>query len=170
MKYTVVPAQVTTVEDKIAGSLSMSQLMLLITPVFFGSALYVLLPPNLHFAPYKILAMLVLLIVCGLSAIRIKGKILLLWAITVARYNLRPRYYLFNKNSLATREEYTARYVLEAAQTVTTEQLAPQLLPDLTVLDKFRIETLLANPAANVAYELTKGGLYVRITEVKEAS
>ena len=40
MRTTVVPAQVTTVEDKIAGNLGLSQLLLLTLPVFGGSALF----------------------------------------------------------------------------------------------------------------------------------
>ena len=78
MKVTIVPAQVTTVEDRIAGNLGLSQLLLLTTPVFSGSLLYVVLPPVFHGAIYKLVLIVALFIICSLMAIRIKGKILLL--------------------------------------------------------------------------------------------
>src|ERR1019366_4023701 len=109
MKVTVVPAQITTIEDRIAGNLSFSQLLLLAAPVFGGSALYIILPPTMHSAPYKLTVIAVLIFLCGLLAIRIKGKILLLWFVVLLRYNLRPRYYIFNKNCLAAREQYTVK-------------------------------------------------------------
>src|SRR5947209_20569411 len=97
MKVTVVPAQVTTVEDRIVGSLGLSQILLLATPVFGGTMLYAILPPNFHSAIYKLIVIALLFATCGLMAIRIRGKILLLWLIVMLRYNLRPRYFVFNK-------------------------------------------------------------------------
>src|SRR5258708_18652430 len=106
MKVTVVPAQVTTIEDRIAGNLGLSQLLLLIAPVFGSSAIYMILPPNMQSAPYKLVLIATLVFVGCLLAIRIKGKILLFWLAIIFRYNLRPKYYVFNKNSLANREQY----------------------------------------------------------------
>src|SRR6266576_4782423 len=98
MRTSIVPAQITTVEDKVAGNLGLTQLLLLAAPVFISTATYIVLPPNLGAAAYKIVMMTVIAVVFGLLAIRIKGKILLLWAIMITRYNLRPRHYIFDKN------------------------------------------------------------------------
>src|ERR1039458_6831582 len=106
MKVTIVPAQVTTVEDRIAGNLRLSQLLLLTTPVFSGSLLYVVLPPVFHGAIYKLVLIVALFIICSLMAIRIKGKILLLWLVVLVHYNLRPRFYVFNKLSTHGREMF----------------------------------------------------------------
>jgi hypothetical protein len=168
MKYTVVPAQVTTVEDRIAGSLAMNQLLLLIAPVFFNSVLYVILPPNLHFAIYKIVFMMILLLLCAISAIRIKGKILILWVVTLAKYNLRPKFYLYNKNSLATREEYADVHVLIEEETEDKKFIKTERLPMLALPDKVKIEAILNNPAAQVRFDIRKGGLNVHLTEVKD--
>jgi hypothetical protein len=169
MKSTVVPAQVTTVEDRIAGSLGMNQLLLLIAPVFFDSALYIILPPNLHFALYKIVVMAILLVLCCISAIRIKGKLVIHWVITIARYNLRPRYYLYNKNSLATREEYVSNQTVEVEVETDDQPTAYQRLEPLPIPDIVRLQAFMDNPAAKLAFETTKqGGLYARITEVKD--
>jgi hypothetical protein len=74
MKITVVPAQVTTVEDKIMGSLSLSQLMILLLPVFIGAALFVILPPAMGSALYKYILIGILAVICMILSIRIKGK------------------------------------------------------------------------------------------------
>ena len=101
MKTTVVPAQVTTVEDRIMGNLGLSQILLIILPVFIGAGLYALLPPNMVGSLYKYLIITVVSLVSFILAIRIRGKIVLLWILTIARYNLRPKYYIFNKNTQA---------------------------------------------------------------------
>src|SRR5438045_2898426 len=104
MRTTIVPAQITTVEDKIAGNLGLSQIMLLIAPVFGGSSLFVIFPPFFNYAAYKVVLIAITALLCGMLAVRIKGKILLFWLIAVLRYNLRPAYYVFDKNSMHNRE------------------------------------------------------------------
>lgn len=171
MKVTVVPAQVTTVEDRIAGNLGFSQLMLLTVPIFGGGLLFILLPPVMHNAPYKLVAIAILTFICWTSAIRIKGKILLFWLAIILKYNLRPGFYVFNKNSDASREQYRDLLVKEP----TADKLkatAKQIVPSrLELADKVRTLNLINNPAAKVHFETNKKGkLYVRITEVKEQS
>ncbi len=167
MKVTVVPAQVTTIEDRIIGSLGLSQILLLAMPVFGGSLLYAILPPNFHGAAYKVVIIVLLFTICGLTAIRIKGKILLLWLVVMLRYTIRPRYYVFNKRSLHGRQQYDhAVAVDETSDTQPVKQPVRQKLP-LTTADLARLYGLLENPAANIRFEIKKGGLYVRATEVK---
>jgi hypothetical protein len=48
--------------------------------------------------------MLIITITFFLLALRIKGKIVLMWLIVLFNYQLRPKYYLFNKNSLYQRD------------------------------------------------------------------
>src|SRR5665213_4365185 len=105
MKVTVVPAQVTTVEDRIAGRLGLSQLLLLAAPIFGGSALYIILPPAMNSSAYKLVIIITLMLICSTMAIRIKGKIVLLWLIVILRYRLRPSYYVFNKNAVNGRDQ-----------------------------------------------------------------
>jgi hypothetical protein len=169
MKVTVVPAQITTIEDRIAGNLGLNQLILLVAPVFIGSALYVVLPPVMHSVTYKLVTIAVLASMCGVMAIRIKGKILLLWLIVILKYNLRPRYYVFNKNNLAGREQYMPRPINDAE---TAQELKPAIhkrLPSLNAAEAAKLLAIIENPAARLSFETNrKGGLYVRITEVKE--
>lgn len=167
MKVTVVPAQVTTVEDRIVGVLGFSQMLLLIVPVFGGAGLFAILPPSMEGADYKYIAVGVLALVCCVFAVRIKGKILAAWFITVLRYNLRPKYYLFNKNVTTLREDYTRRQVeQEPSRSVAKKYSVPARL---NVPEAAKIFATIENPAAKVRFETgKKGDLYVRFTEIEK--
>lgn len=104
MKTTVVPAQITTVEDKIAGSLTFVQIMLLVIPLIIGTTLYAIIPPKIHLTTLKLVLITLQFSFFGLLAIRIRGKILADWLITILRYSLRPRIYVFTKNDLLSRD------------------------------------------------------------------
>lgn len=168
MKVTVVPAQVTTIEDKIMGSLSLSQLMLLLMPVFIGAALFAALPPVMESALYKYILIGVVAVICIVLSIRIKGRIIALWIATILRFNLRPKYYLFNKNVTTQREDYTTtkqpEEELEPAETT-----PKPYLPKLGALETARVRAAIEHPAANMRLTTTKkGGLHVRLAEVEE--
>lgn len=169
MKVTVVPAQVTTVEDRIIGNLGFSQMMLLIVPVFVGTALFATLPPAMGSSLYKYMIMGILALVCCLLAIRIKGKILALWLITILRYNLRPKFYLFNKNTAALREQYDSKRVASAETTSTTKVKKTISVPKLELREAVKVYATIDNPASKLRFETTKkGGLHVRLTEIEE--
>lgn len=99
MKTTIIPAQITTVEDKIAGNLSFMQLLILMIPVLSGLVIYAFIPQPMAISISKGIAFGIILLACLLLIIRIKGRLVINWLILITRYNLRPQYYLFNKNS-----------------------------------------------------------------------
>lgn len=169
MRVTAIPAQVTTVEDRITGSLNLTQLVLLCVPVFAGGLLFGLFPPVMHSAPYKVVLIVMMGVLCGACAVRVKGTIVLLWVGVLLRYWLRPRYYVFNKRSIHGREQYRAP--TEPPDTNADEgskRTRTQLL--LSLEDLVRVQEFIENPATNLAFETRKGGLYVRITEAKQKS
>lgn len=104
MRTTIIPAQITTVEDKIAGSLSMSQIFLMISPVLWATLVYTVLIPQMKLSAYKMPLILIASLICLILAIRIKEKIVLEWISVIFRYKRRPKYYVFNKNSLVERQ------------------------------------------------------------------
>jgi hypothetical protein len=169
MKATVVPAQVTTVEDRIMGNLGFSQLVLFIIPVFVGAGFFILLPPLMHGSLYKYIVIVCLSLISGILAIRIKGKIVLLWLVTILRYNLRSKYYLFNKNVTSYREDYRSHQLEpepEIKQQLTKQQNA---LPRLGFHEAAQILATIEKPGSNLRFEMTKkGGLNVRLTEVED--
>ena len=167
MKTTVVPAQVTTVEDRIIGKLGFSQIVFLMIPVFLSAGVFTLLPPVMNGALHKYILMALSLIVCGILSIRIKGKIIALWLVTVLRYNLRPKYYLFNKNTTAFRDEYKSTSLddEEAISQPTKKPQKPEKLDDISTI---KTRQIIDDPTANVRFETDqKGGLHVRFTKVK---
>lgn len=119
MKTTVVPAQITTVEDKIAGSLTFVQIMLLVIPLILGSTLYAIIPPKIHLTTLKLVLIAMQFSFFGLLAIRIRGKILADWLITILRYSLRPRIYVFTKNDLLSRD--IPQFEVQTAKNVTAK-------------------------------------------------
>ena len=168
MKITVVPAQVTTIEDRIMGSLSLSQLMIILLPVFVSAALFAILPPAMGSSIYKYVIMGILFVICLILSIRIKGKIVALWIVTILRYNLRPKYYLFNKNVTTLRADYAEIKQAEAKKESAKES-TKAAMPRLGTLETARVLATIENPASNLRFETTKkGGLHVRLTEVEE--
>lgn len=169
MKTTVVPAQITTVEDKIAGNLNFTQLMLMTLPVFLDGALFVLLPPIFKPTPIKVAVAVIIAILCLTLAIRIKGKIILSWLAIIGRYNTRPRFYLFNKNDVYLRidESKPAREIGVAQPEVSEPE--PLVQPSFEVTsDLVRIENAIADPRAAFHFKAEKGGLRVHIREIKK--
>lgn len=166
MRSTVVPAQVTTVEDKIAGQLGLSQILLLTIPIFGGSAAFVFLPPFFNYALYKILIIAVLVIVSGILAIRIKGKILLAWIGIAISYNMRPQYYVFDKNTDHLRYEKFHGKLTDDAEADSRGVSVHGTATSLSIPDRVAAERIIENPDANVHYKTDrKGRIRVYVTE-----
>lgn len=168
MKTTVVPAQITTVEDKVAGNLSFTQLLLLVLPVFVIGAIFALLPPLFNFSLLKLATSIVVAVLCMSLAIRIKGKILMSWIAVITKYRLRPMYYLFNKNEAHLRTHVSQlEPEPETKQQLETdgEKLAPALI---STQELVRLQTAVDDPRANFHFKVRKGGLRVHIREVKK--
>ncbi len=169
MKVAVVPAQITSVEDKIAGNLGINQLILLVAPVFTSSALFILIPPFMAAPAYKIVIMVLISLMFCVSAIRIKGKILLHWAIIILRYNSRPRFFIYNKNSSYLRNTALAEPESSKEKTEKAKKPKPVLaLPHFQTHELIALEAIVANPKAKLYFKTNKKGvLDVHISEIK---
>lgn len=117
MKTTVVPAQITTVEDKIAGSLNFIQIILLVFSLIIGTAFYGMIPPKLHLSTLKMILMIAQFAVFGLLALRYKGRILADWLVIILRYKARPRIYIFTKNDPQSREQFADIKIMQKEKT-----------------------------------------------------
>lgn len=168
MRVATVPAQVTTVEDRVTDKLSVSQIILLAIPVFGGSLLYAVLPPGMGFSIYKLVIIGIIAIVSMVLAIRIKGKIVLVWLVTLLRYYSRPRIYVFNKNSKAYRRDYPK--IISDNSRVNAKEVPRQKTPLILGVDeKAYIYATFDDPASRLCFETTKkGGMNVRLKEVQE--
>ena len=169
MKVTVVPAQVTTVEDRVAGNLSFSQLILFAIPVFGGSLLYAILPPFMGASLYKIVFISIFALICTVLAIRIKGKIVLLWLITLLRYRLRPRRYIFDKNTSVSREDYPVVPDITEISSQVPKEEKRVAIPLLGLSEKAYLYDMLNDPIGRLRFDITKkGGINVSIPEAKD--
>ena len=170
MKMTVVPAQVTTVEDRIIGNLGFSQILLLIIPVFASAFIFGLFPPFMGGALYKYIIMASVALLFCILAIRIKGKIVANWIITISRYNLRPKYYLYNKNVTTHREEHQTKTDNQESQKITEDRPKKKLnLQQLDIPTTAKLLATIENPSANFRIEPgKKGNLHVRFTEIED--
>ncbi len=172
MRTTVIPAQITTVEDKIAGSLNMTQVMLLMVPVIFTTIAYAVLPPRMHIEVYKIVLVLIVLLISLILSLRIKGKVVLSWLVILFTYNVRARYYVFNKNDIFLRDivlpktQKTKAKLLEKAILLNEAKLKAKL-PDIQ--DSIKIKNFIKNPNYSLSVKPTKkGGLYVVANKIEQ--
>lgn len=168
MKTTVVPAQVTTVEDKVAGNLNFTQLLLLTAPVFLNVVLYMLVPPMFKFTSIKTALGVTVTIACLTLAIRIKGKLVMTWAVVISRYLLRPRYYLFNKNDAYLRNFDNNLEVLEVPLELISEIPEHRFRELVPISERIRLESAITDPSAQFHLGIKKGVMRVHIREIKK--
>ena len=168
MRSQVIPAQITTVEDKIAGNLSLSQIMLLLSPVLIATFIYAFLPPTMMLVWYKLALALFFVVVCLTLAIRVKGRIIASWLVVLLRYNARPKYYVYNKNSIAYREIIEPELLVvaeveeELAQNVNTARNISPIIKDILQLNH-----ILDTTDFNLTYRAgKKGGLNVAFEKI----
>lgn len=104
MRTTVIPAQITTVEDKIAGNLNMTQILILMVPIFLTTIIFAFIPPVMKMVWFKVPLVVITFITCGVLSLRIKGRVIMNWLIVLLHFNHRPSFYIFNKNDNYLRE------------------------------------------------------------------
>ena len=172
MRSKPIPAQITTVEDKIAGNLNLTQIMLMMVPVFFTTAAYAVFPPGMQLAIYKIPLVLVVLVLSLILSMRIKGKVVLNWLVILLRYNIRPRYYLFNKNDTSLRVldmpvfEKRQRKLFKKAP-AKLEKRAP--IPAFALNDLARFQKMVNDPNYSFVLKAGKeGGFNVSLGQVQK--
>jgi hypothetical protein len=168
MRISIVPAQITTVEDKIAGNISVQQAILLGIPILLGFILALGFPPTGQLAGYKSISLLIIFLICGSLAIRIKERIVGEWLRLFITYSLRPLYFIYDKNTTYLRpivempKEYTTIEVKENQKPLQFP------LSSLSIKERTRLEQLVEDAGSNVTFEVDrKGGLHVRITQTK---
>lgn len=156
MRTTIIPAQITTVEDKIAGSLNLTQILMLMFPILWTAFLYILLPPVMALPAYKFTLTLLVTFISIVLAIRIKNKLVLEWLLVLIRFQNRPKYYLANKNSLYERE-------LDLPQEIAKPDKASSKSPakitnkkELTIPELVKLESLIESGKLAVRYQVGK--------------
>jgi len=168
MRVSIVPAQITTVEDKIAGNISVQQAMLLGVPILFGFIIALTFPPSGQFVAYKMMIVLVLFVICGSLAIRIKDRIVVQWLKLFAVYYARPLHYVYDKNSTYLRDAETIEAVVEEVVDIQPVKKSSVITSTISPKEFVRLEQFTTDVRAGMKFEVgKKGELNVRVTEVK---
>lgn len=170
MRTTVIPAQITTVEDKIAGSLNLTQILLLMAPVIWTTIVYAVFFPTMKLAWYKFPVVLIVLFICLILSMRIKGKVVLNWLLVVLRFNLRPKYYLFNKNDVYQRTidlpvfEKKQRKIFKKA---VAQKEVKTAIPAFGVRELIQLENLITRKNISLNFKASKkGGFNVAFEQI----
>lgn len=167
MKTTVVPAQVTTVEDKIAGNFTFAQIVLLIIALLVGTAIYILIPPKTSFTVGKFVLIIIQLAIFGGLAIRYKDKIIADWLIIILRYNSRPKRYIFTKNDSTFRKEMPKIQKNIKVQSI-KKKIDHKSENKITYQTQNKVDQMLVNPKVSISFKSTKkGGIDVSFESAK---
>lgn len=168
MKAQVIPAQITTVEDRIAGSFSLTQIMLLLSPVFFASFVFALIPPTMHLVSYKILLCLGFALIAITLSIRVKEKLVIHWIGVLLRFNLRPKFYIFNKNDHFMRKNEVVNKTVEVSSATNTKKDVRHH-KSFDVANLVKLDEFLNSSNSQIRFMPNrKGGLHVALEKVKQ--
>lgn len=172
MRTTVIPAQITTVEDKIAGSLNLTQILILMVPVFWTTIVYTLFAPVMKLAWYKIPLIVVVLFLCLILSLRIKGKVLVEWLLVLFKYSLRPKFYLFNKNDSFLRTmdlQAFEKKPIKLFKLKIAKKETKQTIPNWSIADFVKLERLIASSKYSLSFKSgKKGGVNVAFDQVQK--
>lgn len=154
MRNTIIPAQITTVEDKIAGSLSMVQILILMIPILWTTLVYVWFFPAMKLASYKLVLIILATVVCLVLVIRVKEKIVAQWLLILIKFRMRPKYYLFNKNNLTNRTVDVPEMTVEhkVSKTLTKKTINPQTT-EVELSDLVKLEHLINTGKVKLHYQ-----------------
>jgi hypothetical protein len=167
MRSTIIPAQITTVEDKIVGDISFTQIILLLIPVLVSLALHSLVHPATALSLPKTLIMLILFSCFLVLSFRLKGRLLLDWLIIYSRYSLRPSFYVLDKNDSLYRP--TQDLLPETPAKALAHQLQPKLQPHpaITTRSRIQLDRLLSQSRCQIECKpLDQGRLHVAYQQI----
>jgi len=157
MRTTIIPAQITTVEDKIAGSLNMTQILILMFPVLWTAIIYILFAPTMKLVVYKLGLIGIVTLICLVLVIRIKDKIVAEWLGVVLRYHFRPRFWLYNKNDTSNRIiDIPEIPDIAVIKRKSTKKATNDQKTEINISDLVRLEQLINSGKVAVRYKFEK--------------
>ncbi|MDD2225015.1 MAG: hypothetical protein PHP97_02535 [Candidatus Shapirobacteria bacterium] len=170
MRTTIIPAQITTVEDKIAGNLNFTQIFLLMTPVLLTTILFAFMPPTMKLAGYKLCLILIILVVCLVLSLRVKDRVLFNWLLILGQFKLRPKIFVFNKNDNYLREMET-EVVKEKTKIkkVNIIKIISKKEQKLIEIEAVKFLHFIKDKNNSLSFKLSnKGGLNVAFEQIKK--
>jgi hypothetical protein len=155
MRTTIIPAQITTVEDKVAGSLNMTQVLILMTPILWTAIVYILLMPSMKLTSLKLLLIIISTTISGILALRIKDKIVTEWLGVLLKYRLRPKYWLYNKNDVTNRTiDIPDIPDIALVPRKSSKKVASKQKTEINISDLVRLQDLIDSGKVAVRYQM----------------
>lgn len=164
MRTTVIPAQITTVEDRIAANLNLTQIILLLTSLFVATFIYAVFPHRLSLTFYKYPLFVINFFVFITLSLRIKGRVVLNWLFVLSTYYFRPRYYVFNKNDITLRNIILPVFQTKKKTKSVAYSKETRVVKKIKLAEQMIAENILNNPNAKISFK--KGGVNVYVQEI----
>ncbi len=164
MRTTVIPAQITTVEDRIAANLNLTQIILLLASLFVATFIYAVFPHGLSLTFYKYPLFIINFIIFITLSLRIKGRVVLNWLFVLSTYYFRPRYYVFNKNNITLRNVTMPVFQTKKKTKAIAHAKETKVVKKIKLAEQMIAENILNNPNAKISFK--KGGVNVYVQEV----
>ena len=126
----------------------------------------------MSFVAYKLVLSVVVLVVCAILSLRIKGKVVVNWLSVLCRYNLRAKYFVYNKNEVYLRNLYLPQTLKTSAvkeERIKTETNVQTALVIDQVKNLMSLENFIKNEEIDFRYKIgKKGGLNVAFEQIKK--
>lgn len=131
------------------------------------SAIYALTPPSMEFVLYKLIICSAFTIFSLILAIRFRDRIVAQWLNILARYNLRPKYYIYNKNVTDQREIIAPEIVVAKKAVAAKRKTKLVKITPPSIKEVLQLDHVLDNSGFNLTYRVNKrGGLNVAFEKI----
>ena len=152
MKSSIVPAQVTSLEDTITANLTLTQIILLIIPVFICAIVFATIPPMMRVSIIKLLTAMMLSLPCLILSLRIRGTLVLSWFKLIVLFFSRPHLYLMTLKPTCSCKEQPVKATEPKAEIVAADL---RVLSDLSPKELASLKHELKS--RRIAYKSNKG-------------
>jgi hypothetical protein len=165
MKTTIVPAQITTVEDKIAGHFTLRQLLILVFAIFLDFIIFAVVPRQLKINAFKLLIIIFTTTLCTGLAYKHNDRIIASWTLLIFKYYKRPRIFIYNKNEQYLRQDF----VLKAKEPVNKNRKINKIKEKTPVNassdEIYKLNTLISEHSINIGIKnKKKSGVKLYVT------
>ncbi len=99
MRSTVIPAQITSVEDKITSFLNLKQIVILVLDLILIIVIFLIIPPLVKFSLLKMILSVTLSLLIVPLIIKYRDVILLDYLVLMLSFKLRPKIYVLRRDS-----------------------------------------------------------------------
>jgi hypothetical protein len=149
MRISIVPAEMTSVKDKIIGNLELKQILLLATPLIFAIFTYIAIPPFNKTNSPKIILFIIFSFISSILSINISGELVLEIIINGFKYLIRPKIHLSTIKNLED----------EILENLKNNEISMENSRPPEIKDRIKLDL----PKGNVAFYVNrKGALNVR--------